>query len=287
YDEESMPAVETVKGRTMVKCKDLLTRNKEIEIETDLVVLVTGLVPRSDSQKLAEKLKIPVGSDRFFNEIHPKLRPVETVINGVYIGGSCQGPKNITESVQSSLSAAAKMNALTINGKIKLDPVVAIIDQDKCLWCDKCSEVCEYMAISKMDQQGKETAFVNKITCKGCGICAPVCPENAINLEQYTDDQILSMIDGFTAKYDMSGAGIKGSGQNKPTEQSMKEFPQIWKQIRQTLTEEPKTIPMIAKALDMKSEIITWHLMTMHKYSLVEAGEMDDMDEYYYYKVKN
>lgn len=286
YDEENMPVVEKVNGETIVRVKDLLTSNKEIEIPSDLVVLVTGLVPRGDSKELAEKLKIPVGSDRFFNEIHPKLRPVETVINGVYIGGSCQGPKNVTESVQSTLSAAAKMNALTVNGTIRLDPIVAVIDKDRCVYCDKCSAVCEYMAISKVTLDNRDVAEVNKITCKGCGMCAPVCPENAINLAQYTDDQILSMIDGFNTMFQATGAGSKGSGQMREVALTMKEFPYIWKQIREVLDQGPKTIPEIAGELKLKKETVTWHLMTMNKYSLVEADGMDDMDEYYYYKMK-
>ncbi len=108
--QEKEPPVVTQNGTTVdISIKDVLTKKKELELETDLVVLITGMVPRSDSQSVAAKLKIPVGNDKFFNEIHPKLRPVETVINGVFLGGSCQGPKNITESVQSSLAAAAKI----------------------------------------------------------------------------------------------------------------------------------------------------------------------------------
>ena len=107
YQEKEPPVVSQNGNTVNVRVKDMLTRKKELELEADLVVLVTGMVPRSDSQAVAAKLKIPVGNDKFFNEIHPKLRPVETVINGVFLGGSCQGPKNITESVQSSQAAAA------------------------------------------------------------------------------------------------------------------------------------------------------------------------------------
>jgi heterodisulfide reductase subunit A len=84
-------------------------------------------------------LKIPVGRDHFFNEIHLKLRPVETVIDGVHIAGACQAPVNITETIKSSLSAAAKSNSLVSSGEIELDPTVAKIDEDLCEWCDLCS----------------------------------------------------------------------------------------------------------------------------------------------------
>ncbi len=95
-----------------------------------MVVLVTGMVPREDSLKISEHFKIPIGSDKFFNEIHPKLKPVETVIKGVFIGGACQGPKNISESVQSSMSAAAKINALLKSGTVSIDPIIARVNND-------------------------------------------------------------------------------------------------------------------------------------------------------------
>ncbi|HQH18504.1 MAG TPA: CoB--CoM heterodisulfide reductase iron-sulfur subunit A family protein, partial [Bacteroidales bacterium] len=142
FDEKEPPTVELQNGVLTVKVKDLLTSKKELEIGTDLVVLVTGMIAREDSSLIAEKLKIPIGNDKFFNEIHPKLKPVETVIKGVFIGGCCQGPKNISESVQSSLSAAAKISASIKSNKILLEPVVAMVDAEKCLWCGKCAEVC-------------------------------------------------------------------------------------------------------------------------------------------------
>jgi len=133
FDEKEPPTVEIQKEKLVVKVKDLLTSKKEIELETDLVVLVTGMIARTDSSTISQKLKIPIGNDKFFNEIHPKLKPVETVIKGVFIGGSCQGPKNISESVQSSLAASAKINALIKSGRISLDPIVATVDANSCV----------------------------------------------------------------------------------------------------------------------------------------------------------
>jgi heterodisulfide reductase subunit A len=99
FDEKTPPVVEDHSNHLTVKVKDLLTAKQELELDVGLVVLVKGMVARDNSRQLATRLKIPVGNDKFFNEIHPKLRPVETVIKGVYIGGSCRGPKNITESL--------------------------------------------------------------------------------------------------------------------------------------------------------------------------------------------
>ncbi|MEA3445502.1 MAG: 4Fe-4S binding protein, partial [Bacteroidota bacterium] len=193
---ESPPVVEKNGGTTIVKINDILTANKELEVDADLVVLVTGLVPRKDNS-IGNILKVPIGRDKFYNEIHPKLRPVETVIDGVLIAGACQAPLNITESVKSSLSAASKVNSLVSKGEIELEPTLATIDKATCEWCDKCSEVCPYNAILQIDSNGKKVAEIDKSVCKGCGMCLPVCPTNAIQLIGYTDIEIESMIDAI------------------------------------------------------------------------------------------
>lgn len=287
YDEKEPPVVEGNGKTALIKVKDYLTSKTELEIDADLVVLVTGMVSREDSQHISEKFKIPIGSDKFFNEIHPKLKPVETVIKGVYIGGSCQGPKNISESVQSSLSAAAKINALLKSGTISLDPIVARVNTDACLWCGKCAEVCEYTAIREIEQNGKHVAFVNKAICTGCGICAPVCPVNAIEIAQYTDAEIEGMIDGFM---DQAVIPEKSETTEEKAEETgvlmMKEFPQIWKTILASIDGGKKTIPQIAEELNINKDIVTYHMMTMNKYSVVMADGMDEKEAYYYYKRK-
>jgi heterodisulfide reductase subunit A2 len=287
YDEKTPPVVEQSGNKLIVKIKDELTRRQEMELEADLVVLVTGMVPHSDSKKVAELLKIPIGNDKFFNEIHPKLRPVETVINGVFLGGSCQGPKNISESVQSSLSAAAKINALTKNPTLQLEPIIARVNFDSCVWCGKCAEVCEYDAIKPLEMFGKSVAGVNEAVCKGCGICAPVCPNDAIDIAQYSNNEIESMIDGFMEDVELKGSEQQEAQQEEEQGILMKDMPQIWRQIQAALEAESKTIPVLAKELSVNPELVTWHLMTMNKYSLVEADGLDDSDEYYSYKLKN
>lgn len=198
FDPEDPPLVEEKAGQAIVRFKDILTNNEEFEIEPDLVVLVTGMVPRDDSREIASILKTPIGSDKFFNEVHPKLRPVETVIDGVYICGTCQGPKNITETINSALSAAAKANALINSGEIELEPIVIRIDEEACTWCAKCAEICPYDCITKsFTESGKEIAIVNVKTCKGCGMCAPVCPVDAIDIIGFTNNEIESMIDAL------------------------------------------------------------------------------------------
>lgn len=194
--EDSPPEVIKNNGHTTVKVKDILTDNEEVEMQADLVVLVTGMTPR-ENEDVINILKVPVGRDKFFNEIHPKLRPVETVIDGVLIAGSCQAPLNVTESVKSALAAGSKVNSLVSSGEIELEPTMAMIHKDRCSWCDACSTACPYDAISQVEVDGKKVAEVNKSLCKGCGICLPVCPENAIDLIGYTDKEMESMIEAL------------------------------------------------------------------------------------------
>jgi heterodisulfide reductase subunit A len=287
FDEKTPPVVEGQGDHLLVKVRDLLTAKQELELEADLVVLVTGMIARDDSQQIAGRLKIPIGNDKFFNEIHPKLRPVETVIKGVYIGGSCQGPKNITESLQSSLAAAAKINALIKSGTIQLEPVIARVDPALCTWCGKCSEVCEYDAIKQSTIEGKEVATVNEAACKGCGICAPVCPFDAIELAQYTNGEIEAMIDGFMQQTGLMEKTLDAeTGTCEQQEEGMKEFPAIWKKISESIHEKSMTIPEIADELGMNRDLITYHLMTMNKYNVVESDGMDDDKSYFYYKMK-
>ncbi len=195
--DDEPPAVEKLSsGGLKVTTKDLLTGGEEVAIPADLVVLVTGMVPRENGE-LVSVLKLPVGNDGYFNEIHPKLRPVETMVDGVLICGTCQSPKTSAESVASGLAAVAQSGAMLKRGFAELDPMVAIVDNDACTWCGKCDEACPYDAIEQVEVDGKQVAQVIRTACKGCGGCVPVCPTDAVDLQGYTDAQIKSMIDGL------------------------------------------------------------------------------------------
>ena len=196
--EDGLPTVTTEAHKTIVKINDILTNGKEIEVEADLVVLVTGMVPRSDNSTIGSLFKIPKGRDKFYNEVHMKLRPVETVIDGITIAGACQGPKNIAESVNSALSAATKSYSIVSKGELETDPLVATIDPDKCTWCGACEEACPFDAILKIEKGKKVIAEINNTVCKGCGMCAPVCEPDAINLIACSSAEIMSMIDALS-----------------------------------------------------------------------------------------
>jgi heterodisulfide reductase subunit A len=205
FPDDEPPAVAAGKnGGLVVTVRDLLTGGEELAIPADLVVLVTGMVPRQNTE-LVGTLKLPLGSDGFFNEIHPKLRPVETMVDGVLIAGACQGPKSSAESVASGLAAVTQSAAMLRRGFAELDPLVAVVDTDACTACGKCLTACPYdaismaagAAVSMMALHGREVAVISETGCKGCGGCVPVCPDNAIDLLGYTDAQVRAQIDGL------------------------------------------------------------------------------------------
>jgi heterodisulfide reductase subunit A len=197
YSEEAPPKIESLDGGLLVRARDELLGGEEIEIPADLVVLVTGMVPR-DNTKLVDILKLPVGKEGFFNEIHTKLRPVETVIDGIFIAGAAQGPKTLAESVASSMAAVSKAAALLLKGYVDLPPFVAKVNAVACAWCGECAKACPYDgAVEKVLHGGKEVAYIHPVLCKGCGGCVPVCPLEAVNLEGYSSDQMRAMIDAL------------------------------------------------------------------------------------------
>ena len=197
YADDAPPVVERQGDELLVRVRDGLLGGEEIGIPADLVVLVTGMVPRENAN-LTNVLKLPVDAGGFYNEIHPKLRPVETLIDGVFISGAAQGPKTLAESVASSLAAVSKGAALLLKGYVDLPPLVAKVDPERCIWCGECGKTCPYDgAVEKVRQGEKEVAYVHPALCKGCGGCVPVCPLEAIDLEGYTNAQMKGMIDAL------------------------------------------------------------------------------------------
>ena len=193
FADDDPPTVSTSGDGIRVTVHDLLTAGEELTIAADLLVLVTGMVPRQNDA-LISVLKLPVGRDGFLNEIHPKLRPVETVVDGVLIAGACQSPKTSAESVGSALAAAAQAAAVLKRGVASLDPQVAVIREVACDGCGECVAACPFGAISLAGHDGSPLATIAAAGCKGCGACTPVCPTGAIDLLGYTDAQVKAMI---------------------------------------------------------------------------------------------
>jgi heterodisulfide reductase subunit A len=185
------------KGKLVVRVDDTLL-GKVIEHETDMVVLGVGLVPTEGYRELAQALKLSLSSDRFFLEAHPKLRPVDTNIDGVYLAGCAQGPKDIPDTVAQAKGAASSAIALLNKGKVKVDPIVADINEDACSSCHICEALCPYQALVYDSQ--KHVMTVNQILCKGCGVCPSACPSGAITLRHYTSVQIDAQLDALLAR---------------------------------------------------------------------------------------
>jgi heterodisulfide reductase subunit A len=189
----------------VVRVKDTLTFGEELEVPADLVVLATGMVPR-DISHLVSMLKLSRSADGFLQEVHPKLRPVELAVNGVFLAGTCQAPMDITESCAAASAAAVKAAALLSKGHIELDPFVAQVNLELCVGDAKCLEECKYMtAVSLVEQEvrGKRVklAAVNAALCSGCGMCAAACSYGAIQVAGWRLDQFEAMTDALVADY--------------------------------------------------------------------------------------
>lgn len=185
----------------LVRVKDSLTYNEELEIPVDLVVLAVGMMPR-DIDNLVQMLKISRGTDRFLLEVHPKLRPVETAVNGVVLAGTAQGPMNIQESLSAASAAAAKVVSLLGQGKVELQPFVAAVDAEKCDGSGACVEACVYegaIALETFEENGKQVkrAVVTPANCSGCGACVSACPNRAIDVQGWTLAQYEAMVDAI------------------------------------------------------------------------------------------
>ncbi|MBW2363802.1 MAG: CoB--CoM heterodisulfide reductase iron-sulfur subunit A family protein [Deltaproteobacteria bacterium] len=183
----------------LVKVKDTLTFGEEVEVPVDLVVLATGMEPTGITE-LVDKMKLPVGTDRFLLEVHPKLRPVELPQTGILLAGTCQAPMDVGEACNAAGAAAVKTAALLSRGYVELDPFVAEVDIAKCKGSGDCVEAClvdEALKLVEMEVDGQKVqrVQVTPALCMGCGACVAVCPENAIDINGWTLKQYEAMVD--------------------------------------------------------------------------------------------
>jgi len=205
YEPEDPPQVERLsKGNfpLRVTVKDTLTFGEALSADVDLVVLSVGMVP-SRIADLVDMMKLPVGADRFLQEVHPKLRPVELANTGILLAGTCQAPMDISEACNAAAAAAAKATSLLSKGYVELDPFVAQVDLSRCKGNGACVAACTVDAIVmqtvEVDGQPVERAEVNPALCTGCGVCVAVCPENAIDVKGWTLEQYEAMVDAIVA----------------------------------------------------------------------------------------
>jgi heterodisulfide reductase subunit A len=161
-----------------------------IEVDLDLVVLSVGMEPPKDAEKLQKILRISRGADGFFLEAHPKLRPIDTLTEGVFLAGTAQGPKDIPDTVAQGSAAAARAAIPMSKGEVEIEPILAEADPEKCIGCRICERVCDFGAIQIVERKAR----VNQALCKGCGGCAGACPTGAMQIKHFSDNQIMAMI---------------------------------------------------------------------------------------------
>jgi heterodisulfide reductase subunit A len=183
-------------GRLILQVEDtLLSMVRKIPV--DLVVLATGLEPQRDAQEVRRLFNIGCSTEGYFLERHPKLAPVNTFTDGIFLAGCCQGPKDIPDTVAQAGAAAAESLALVDAGFVELEPNTAHVLEEVCSGCKTCISVCPYQAISFVHEKNK--AEVNEVLCKGCGTCVAACPSGSMQQNLFEDQEIFEEIGGVLA----------------------------------------------------------------------------------------
>jgi heterodisulfide reductase subunit A len=186
----------TEEGKLVIRVEDTLLGTVR-RIPVDMVVLATGLEPREDAQEVRRRFNITCSTEGFFLERHPKLAPVSTFTDGIFLAGCCQGPKDIPDTVAQAGAAAMEALALIDAGYVEQEPNTAWVREELCSGCRTCVALCPYGAISTLADSGKAT--INPALCKGCGTCVAACPSGSIVQNLFEDDQIFEEIKGVLA----------------------------------------------------------------------------------------
>jgi len=192
-------------GKIDVQASDLLS-NEQLHIDADMVVLAAAIEPDKTARPLATMLTTQMDTNDFFTEAHPKLRPVESATAGIFLSGACQGPKDIPETVAQASAAAAKAIGLLCKNSITCNPCVASSNELMCNGCSACEKVCPYGAITYSDKEFRmpdrttairRVASVNPAVCQGCGACTVACPSGAMDLNGFSNSQIMAEVDAI------------------------------------------------------------------------------------------
>lgn len=181
-------------GQLIVRAEDTLL-GAQVEVEADLIVLAAGVSAREDGARLARTLGLTTDATGFLLEAHPKLKPVESNVGGIFMAGMCQGPKDISASIAQAGSAAAEALVMLVNGQVTIEPTVAQVDERLCTGCKTCVGVCTYSAVGF--DEGRKVSVINSALCQGCGACAAACPTEAIAVQHFTSEQIFAQIEGI------------------------------------------------------------------------------------------
>ncbi|RJP87315.1 MAG: CoB--CoM heterodisulfide reductase iron-sulfur subunit A family protein [Desulfobacteraceae bacterium] len=189
-----IPETKKDEGRLTVVAENTLTR-RVLRVPVDMVLLGVGLEPADGSDAVGRMLGVQRDADGWFNELHAKLAPVKTAMNGIFLAGCCQGPKDIPDTVAQASAAAGEAVSLLAKGTVRTLAEISYIDPDLCSGCKTCIEVCPYTAISF--DESRRVAVVNEALCKGCGSCAAACPSSAAGIRHFTDRQIMEEMEAI------------------------------------------------------------------------------------------
>ncbi len=181
-------------GRLLIVAEDTLMSMVR-RIPVDMVVLSTGLEPQPDAQEVRRRFHLSCSSEGFFLERHPKLAPVSTFTDGIFLAGCCQGPKDIPDTVAQAGAAAAEALALIDIGYVEQEPYTAQVMEEACSGCKTCIPLCPYQAISLVEEKKKAT--INEVLCKGCGTCVASCPSGSIAQNLFEDEEIFEEVEGL------------------------------------------------------------------------------------------
>jgi len=181
-------------GKLTVIGEDTLL-GRVLRTPVDMVVLCAAMESKKDAAEVSRIFGISQGADGFFLEEHPKLGPLNTPTDGVFLAGACQGPKDIPDTVAQASGAAVKALALATRGKVQVSPTISYIDPDICAGCQTCIKLCVYSAI-EFDER-RQVSVVNEALCKGCGSCAGHCPSGAAQVRHFNEKQVFAELEGI------------------------------------------------------------------------------------------
>jgi len=182
--------------RLIVRAEDT-DLGRPVALPVDMVVLATAVVPSAGAGELAQRLHVTRDKDGFFLEAHPKLRPVDSNTDGMYLAGACQAPRDIPDTVAHASAAASQALGLLSQDFVEVVPTVAEVRTMHCVGCGLCVDVCPYGAPSLVENRGRMVAEINEALCKGCGLCVAGCRGKAISLRGFTDTQILTQLEAL------------------------------------------------------------------------------------------
>ncbi|RLC65678.1 MAG: hypothetical protein DRI01_00005, partial [Chloroflexi bacterium] len=184
---------EEEKGKLVVVAEDTLL-GRLVRIPVDMVILCPAMIPRADAGEVARMFSITQKATGFFLERHAKLEPQVSAMDGIFLAGCCQCPKDIPDSVSHGRAAAAAALEIIDRGSVVTEAAIACVDKTLCHGCGICEDICEFRAAKVILKGGRMISTVNEALCKGCGVCAVACPSGAMSIKHFTRDELSTMV---------------------------------------------------------------------------------------------